>query len=205
MLTLLSKGVPTKLLKFFSLKIFFICHRCQRHRWSSLSCEYFREFSKKFETVPMGYSEAGGKLIDEKNQKQKISWHCPFNLRSIFPSTAESILCICFSYRRALHLSSYCKFLALFSSFLYNKEQLYIRGSFHSAVGLIPHMYRMYSTVDTVQIVYFYYSNFCNLYIYIACPGWLQTEIYVKVDWFKKGNIVMRVLIFYWTWEYSCC
>jgi hypothetical protein len=27
----------------------------------------------------MGYSEAGGKLIDEKNQKQKISWHCPFN------------------------------------------------------------------------------------------------------------------------------
>ncbi len=27
-LTLLSKGVPTKLLKFFRLKIFFICHRC---------------------------------------------------------------------------------------------------------------------------------------------------------------------------------
>ncbi len=27
----------------------------------------------------MGYSGAGGKLIDEKNQKQKISWHYPFN------------------------------------------------------------------------------------------------------------------------------
>ncbi len=27
----------------------------------------------------MGYSRAGGKLIHEKNQKQKISWHCPFN------------------------------------------------------------------------------------------------------------------------------
>ncbi len=27
----------------------------------------------------MGYSGAGGKLIDEKNKKQKISWHCPFN------------------------------------------------------------------------------------------------------------------------------
>ncbi len=26
-----------------------------------------------------GHSGAGGKLIDEKNQKQKISWHCPFN------------------------------------------------------------------------------------------------------------------------------
>ena len=49
--------------------------------WLILSCEYFREFSKKFETVLMGYSEAGGKLIDEKNQKQKISWHCPFKLK----------------------------------------------------------------------------------------------------------------------------
>ncbi len=26
----------------------------------------------------MGYSGAGGKLIDEKNQKRKISWNCPF-------------------------------------------------------------------------------------------------------------------------------
>ncbi len=27
----------------------------------------------------MEYSGAGGKLNHEKNQKQKISWHCPFN------------------------------------------------------------------------------------------------------------------------------
>ena len=26
----------------------------------------------------MEYSGAGGKLIHEKNQKQKIPWHCPF-------------------------------------------------------------------------------------------------------------------------------
>jgi hypothetical protein len=38
-----------------------------------LPCEYLREFSKKFETVLMGYSGAGGKLIHEKNQQQKIS------------------------------------------------------------------------------------------------------------------------------------
>jgi hypothetical protein len=49
-----------------------------RYRWCTLTCEYRREFSKKFETVLMGYSGAGGKLIHEKNQKQKISWHCPF-------------------------------------------------------------------------------------------------------------------------------
>jgi hypothetical protein len=28
----------------------------------------------------MDFSGAGGKLIHEKNQKQKISWHCPFKV-----------------------------------------------------------------------------------------------------------------------------
>jgi hypothetical protein len=36
-------------------------------------CEYLREFSKKFETLLTEYSGAGGKLIHEKNQQQKIS------------------------------------------------------------------------------------------------------------------------------------
>ncbi len=71
MFHLLPKGDQTKLLKFFWLKIFSICHRCRWHRWQTLSCEYFREFSKKFETVLLEYSGAGGKLIHEKNQKQK--------------------------------------------------------------------------------------------------------------------------------------
>jgi hypothetical protein len=34
---------------------------------------YIRDFWKKFETVLMGHSGAGGKLIHKKNQKQKIS------------------------------------------------------------------------------------------------------------------------------------
>jgi hypothetical protein len=42
-------------------------------RWCTLTCEYLRKFSKKFETVLMEYSGAGGKLFHEKNQKQKIS------------------------------------------------------------------------------------------------------------------------------------
>ncbi len=54
-----------------------ICHRCHWHR-CTLTCKYIRKFSTKFETVLMGYSGAGGKLIHKKNQKQKISWHCPF-------------------------------------------------------------------------------------------------------------------------------
>ncbi len=40
---------------------------------ANLTCEYLREFSKKFEMVLMGYSGAVEKLIYEKNQKQKIS------------------------------------------------------------------------------------------------------------------------------------
>ncbi len=51
---------PNKIIKIFLIEDFFICHRCQRHRWSTLSCEYLREFWKKFETVLMGYSGAGG-------------------------------------------------------------------------------------------------------------------------------------------------
>ncbi len=46
------------------------------HRWCTLSCEYLREFSKKFETALM--SGAWGKLIHVENLKSKISLHCPF-------------------------------------------------------------------------------------------------------------------------------
>ncbi len=42
----------------------------------------------------MGYSIAGGKLIDEKNQKRKISWHCPFkcNIYAYFIANVEENL-----------------------------------------------------------------------------------------------------------------
>ncbi len=39
MLTLLPKGAQTKLLIFFCLQIFYICHRCRWHRWCTLSRE----------------------------------------------------------------------------------------------------------------------------------------------------------------------
>ncbi len=55
-----------------------ICHRCQRHRWCTLTCEYLREFSNKFEMILMLLSGAWGKVIHGKNLKQKISWHCPW-------------------------------------------------------------------------------------------------------------------------------
>ncbi len=43
------------------------CHRCHWYRWCTLTCE----FSKKFETVLMGYCGAGGKLTHEKTRSKK--------------------------------------------------------------------------------------------------------------------------------------
>jgi hypothetical protein len=43
------------------------------YRWCTLTCEYFREFSKKFEMTLVLFSGAWGKVIHEKNLKQKIS------------------------------------------------------------------------------------------------------------------------------------
>ncbi len=76
---------PNKIIKNFLIEDF-----SQLPPVSTLSCEYLREFSKNFETVLMGYSGAGGKLIDEKNQKRKISWHCPFKLMISILKTLSS-------------------------------------------------------------------------------------------------------------------
>ncbi len=53
-LTLLPKGAQTKILKFFCLKIFSICHLCRWHRWCTLSREYLSEFSKKIRNARNG-------------------------------------------------------------------------------------------------------------------------------------------------------
>ncbi len=39
----------------------------------------------------MGYFGAGGKLTHGKNQKQKISWHCPFNADHRDPRSLQFI------------------------------------------------------------------------------------------------------------------
>ncbi len=40
----------------------------------------------------MGYSEAGGKLFHEKNQKQKISWHCPFKFNFFWEKDCKPVV-----------------------------------------------------------------------------------------------------------------
>jgi hypothetical protein len=68
---------------FFS---WIICRRYHWYRWQfatgvidtggkcTLTCEDLREFSKKFEMILLLLSGAWGKVIHEKNLKQKISW-----------------------------------------------------------------------------------------------------------------------------------
>ncbi len=46
----------------------------------------------------MEYSLAGGKLIHEKNQKQKISWHCPFKGDFLDCSFSMYVIQRCFIY-----------------------------------------------------------------------------------------------------------
>ncbi len=79
--TLTTLRCPNKIIKLFWLKIFSICHWCQRHWWFTLSCKYLRGFSKKIETALMWYSGAWGRLFYEKNLKLKIFRHCSFKVR----------------------------------------------------------------------------------------------------------------------------
>jgi hypothetical protein len=39
-----NQRYPNKTIKTFLIKEFSICHRCQRHLWCTLSCEYLRVF-----------------------------------------------------------------------------------------------------------------------------------------------------------------
>ncbi len=77
MVTLLSKGVPTKLFKFFWLKNFF-------HLPPVVNLELwiFPRIFKKFKTTLM---KLGGNWFMKKPEVEKISWHCPFksSIRSL--------------------------------------------------------------------------------------------------------------------------
>ncbi len=55
----------------------------------------------------MEYSGAGGQPIYEKNQKQKISWHCPFKVVSLFLTSPPLYLSQNIFYL-ILSLSSLC-------------------------------------------------------------------------------------------------
>ncbi len=56
-----------KKFKNILIEDFLICHQCRWHRWCTLSCEYLREFSKRFDGILWG----GGELFHEKIWSRK--------------------------------------------------------------------------------------------------------------------------------------
>ncbi len=82
--TLLPKGAQTTLLKFVCMSIFSICHppvstTPMVHLEPRISPRIFEKIRNGRNGI---YSGASGKLIHEKNQKSKISWHCPIKPES---------------------------------------------------------------------------------------------------------------------------
>ncbi len=61
--------------KLLWLQIFCICHRCQRHWWQTLSCEYLLEFSKKIRNghngILRGLGETGWNWFMKKPRSRK--------------------------------------------------------------------------------------------------------------------------------------
>ncbi len=66
----------------------------------------------------MGYSEAGGNLIYEKNLKPKISWHCPFKFLLCFHQSA------CLQVDGANELKSWRPLSMLFTTCVKHASQL---------------------------------------------------------------------------------
>ncbi len=100
--------IPVANLPPVSLKPAAICH--QWHRWCTLTCEYLPEFSKKFEMILKLLPGAWGKVIHEKNLKQKSRDTVPLSLKysvgdpdqhSFGPPGSESISQICGSRSRS--------------------------------------------------------------------------------------------------------
>jgi hypothetical protein len=63
---------PNKLIKTFMAEDFFLfATGVNDNGWCTLSYEYLREFSLKFETALMVYSGAFGTMINEKTRSRK--------------------------------------------------------------------------------------------------------------------------------------
>jgi hypothetical protein len=71
MFTLLPKGIQTKVLLFFCLKVFSICHWCRWHRWQTLSWKSLRIFEKIW-NVPNSIIGGLGETDSRKKPEAKI-------------------------------------------------------------------------------------------------------------------------------------
>ncbi len=69
-----------------------ICRRCHWRQWCTL--RIFPRIFEKIRNSSNGILWGWRKLIHEKNQKQKISWHCPFNIPGCFSKVLVTCVCL---------------------------------------------------------------------------------------------------------------
>ncbi len=122
-----------------------------------MTCEYLREFSKKCETVQMDYSGAGGKLIRQKNQKQKSRDTVP--LRVWHHSKSNNFLFL---------LSPFFKFKVLVLYYLYLNK-------FYKLLNIMTRVQKTCCKVKNQKQRKKCVVNFCQFY-----GVWTQIRIRIQ-------------------------
>ncbi len=103
MLTLYPKVSKRNNDNFFDWRYFpFATDRSQRHWWCTLSCEYLRKFSKKFETALMVQSGAWGNWSMQKTLSQKSHGTVPLIRKFFIRHFLLNRFCPCFLLMRLM-------------------------------------------------------------------------------------------------------
>ncbi len=92
--TILPKAFETKAEKIWLPKETFLTQQCHWHRRAYFKCEYRDVFEVICKNTLGCEAVAQGKMFDEKKQRSKISWDCPFsNIRMILVADLNASLC----------------------------------------------------------------------------------------------------------------
>ncbi len=159
----------TRLLKVFKIKFwnfliedFFYLPPVSTTRWCTLSCEYLREFSKKFETVHKEYSGARGNGFMEKTWSRKSRDSVPLSNAMVFKCV--SII----PYLWLVYNWSVCSNLVLTAHVKYRNSQVSsnILITFIILSIFWSQLYT-YMTVNTVNFGAFTFAK--SGYIYVWC------------------------------------
>ncbi len=137
----------------------------------------------------MVYSGAWGKLIHEKNQKQKISWHCPFKL---FKLRFQTNQCRPHPVRSLELFREYCFYhlqtkiasKQRYSIEVYEKIRETPRGEFKHCYWLFadaPNIARNFS------VIWNYLWWRADSYHLFKYRGWFTIKLFQLSVWCEKG------------------
>jgi hypothetical protein len=96
-----------------------------------LTCEYLREVSKQFEIIQTLFSGACGKMIHEKNRKQKSCYTVPLILRCEIPKNTFA-----YSTRTYVYIDIFLHLLK--SIFLHERDKKSLKFSVINTIFPVP-------------------------------------------------------------------